>query len=210
LGAEPSTDEYIAIATSRTFLEQFVSDHALLPVLFEENWDPVGKQWHGASTEHPTAADGARMIQRELLEVRSDPDSGLVRLSIVWTERELAAEWTNEIVRRLNEAARTRAIAQAELSLEFLRTQLESANQVSIRDAINAVIESQMQKIMLARVQGDYAFRIVDPAVPARDSDFVSPRRLLVVTFSIVGILLAAISWMLLDARLSTGNASAG
>ena len=52
--------------------------------------------------------------------------------------------------------------------------------------AINSLIESQINKIMLANVRKDYAFQVIDPAMsPSADSQ-LRPNRPLIVAVGIV------------------------
>ena len=203
LPGESSTEEYLAILGSRSFYEGFIRDEDLLPALFPEYrkvWADVGSKPRDRS---PSAADAARLLANEIVRVQQNPKTGLVRVSVTWGDPALAARWANQLVDRLNYLARSRAIREAETGLGYLRNQLDSTVQLSLRDALNALVELQLQKIMLAQVRTDYAFRVVDPAIAPDRQDFVSPRRALVIFLSGLSGLLLAGCWILLRERMA-------
>src|SRR5690606_19017487 len=45
LGSGSSSAEALAMLRSRAFIEEFIEDNELLPVLFPEAWDSQAKQW---------------------------------------------------------------------------------------------------------------------------------------------------------------------
>ena len=65
---------------------------------------------------------------------------------------------------------RTRAMVKATASLGYLQRELLATNVLDTREAINRLIETQVQRRMLASVTEQFAFRIVDAALPS-DSD---------------------------------------
>ena len=58
---------------------------------------------------------------------------------------------------------------------------------IELRQGIYRLIESQIEMVMLANVRDEYAFKILDPAVPAEPNQFIRPKRLMIV---IVGFML--------------------
>ena len=195
-----STNEHeaMAILTSREFTEQFIDDSDLLPVLFADRWDSEASDWL-ADVPAPDLADGYRRFA-DVRVASLDRQTGFITLTIEWTRPEIAAEWTNGLVRRLNETMRAKAIDDAERGLEYLERELEKTSVVEIRQAIFSLTEGQIRRIMLANVQEDYAFRVLDAAVPAKEWEYVRPREVPmilagVVLGMVVGVGLALILW---------------
>jgi uncharacterized protein involved in exopolysaccharide biosynthesis len=180
--------EALATLTSRAFVRDFITALDLMPVLFSDVWDSNVGTWISEDPgEAPTINDAAGFFSKEVLTVDDDPINGLVTLSIEWTDREAAATWANEMVRRLNARIRELRIRDAKRSLVFLKAELEQTQTAVLKDTINQLIREQIQVVMLANVTEDYAFRVIDPAFISDEDGFVWPRRSIIVILGIIG-----------------------
>lgn len=120
-----------------------------------------------------------------MLSVVESRDTGLVTVSLEWVDAEVAASWLMLLVSRLNEGLREQALQEAEGNVQYLREELAQTNIVTLQQSIARLLEAELQKLMLARGNEEFAFRIVDAAeVPKRPS---RPRRVLIVA---IGLLL--------------------
>jgi uncharacterized protein involved in exopolysaccharide biosynthesis len=90
----------------------------------------------------------------------------------------VAARWANELVERVNARMRERAVQDARHNLEHLQAQYEKTQVLSLRETVARVMENEVRREMMATVRKDYAFRVIDPAIPSEPHEFVSPRRL--------------------------------
>lgn len=189
-----SGKEAIAIETlkSRRFVEHFVLEENLLPILFHRQWNEKAKHWLGDAESAPRPIDGAKYFLRRVLTVSEDADNGFVRLRIEWTDRHLATKWANDLANRLNQEMRRQAIADANRSLEFLDAELRNASELAVREAIFRLVESQMKNRMLANSREEFAFKIVDPAFLSGEREFVRPKRLIIAVVAVVGGAIAA------------------
>lgn len=176
---ESGTEEALAVLRSRQFTESFITDEKLMPRLFPHKWDETRGQWAVPEKKVPTLARTYKYFDRKIRGVSRDKKTGLVTLQIEFRDRNEAARWANELVRRLNAEMRARAIANADASLGFLEKELESTSVVEMRQAINRLIEAQIKQRMLANVTEEYAFRVVDAALPPDADDPVRPRKVL-------------------------------
>lgn len=197
------SDKVEAIATleSRAFTEAFIKDNNLMPVLFRSRWNAAAGKWQpGRFGRVPTIGDGVRLFSRKVRTVSEDPQTGLVTLSIQWTNRRQAAQWANELVRRLNLHMRQQAVSEASKSIAYLRRQLKSTSIVELQQGIYRLIEEQTRKIMLANVRKQYSFRVIDPAVVSDKDAYVKPRRALWIAGSCgAGVVMALLLVMLID-----------
>ena len=205
-------DENLAYLTSRAFLEQFVEEEKLLPVLFAKKWDAQKGTWKVDDPEDvPTVADAVRFLDRKVRAVQEDRRTGIVTLSIVWSDREEAARWANLMVERVNRDLRGRAIRDAEASKGYLEGELAKTDVVELRQSLYRLIEGQIKTIMLASVRPDYAFRVVDPAAVPDLKDRVRPRRLAMIALGALfgGLFsLVIIGWQLHRDRLRQWRAA--
>jgi uncharacterized protein involved in exopolysaccharide biosynthesis len=188
-----SKEQTIAILKSRSFTEAFLESENLLPILFAGMWDSEAKRWKAASKDEvPTIADGIELFDEDIRMVSDDASTNLVTLRIEWYDRELAASWANRLIERLNEDVRKRDIAEAQRSFEFLSRELKKSDNVELRQVISSLLQHQIEKIMLANVREDYAFKVLDSAVAADADDYVRPNKpAIVVSCGVLGLFFA-------------------
>lgn len=186
-----STAEPIAILKSREFARLFIEEYELLPVLLFEDWNPATRSWRSADPANwPDIRDALKVFDEEVRAVSEDTKTGMVTLSVNWTEPDLAAQWANLLVRRLNSSMRARALAEAESNIRYLQGELAATSVLTLQQSIGRLLESEMQKLMLARGNDEYAFRIIDPAMIPKER--LKPRRTLIVGLSTILGLIAS------------------
>jgi len=165
--------------------------------LLSDEWNSDRGDWIAADPQdQPDLRDGVKYFEENVRAVSEDSRSGLVTLSISWTDAELAAEWAMELVSRLNATMRMRALEDAERNITYLQSQLESTNIGALRDAVARLLENELQKVMLARGEKEFAFRIVDPAQTPK-LRFWPKRTLIVILATVIGGLFASIAVLL-------------
>ena len=193
--------EAVAILRSREFTSDFIREEGLLPILYEDQWDPKAKSWRaGAGQDTPTIWRAYEKFDNSIRGIEDSYASGLVTLSIEWEDPVLAAAWANEIVARVNRHLQSRAIIEGERSLDFLTRELKRTTVGEVRATIYRLVETQMQRMMVANIKEEYGFRVLDPAVPPEQRE--RPRRkLVVVTSFFLGVLVASGAIMLADSR---------
>ena len=150
---------------SRTFVEKFISDKNLLPQIFPNDWDPATNNWRPDARPHGVA-EGAERFKKEVFSVVDDPDSGLLTLRVEWTDAQTAADWANDLITLGNDIARTRDISDAERSVKFLNDQIQQTNVVEIQRVLYNLLETQLRTLILANGRAEYAFQVVDRAIP--------------------------------------------
>lgn len=192
------TEESLAVLKSRELTQAFINDRNLMPKLFPKKWDEQNRRWRVEPDEQPTPEQAFRRFDEDIRTVVRDKKTGLITLQIDWRDRNEAADWANELVRRVNAEMRSRAIANAEASVGFLQRELNSTSDIGTREAINRLIETQVKQRMIANVTPDYAFRVVDRATAPDADDPIRPKKLVLLALSplvgfVVGIALVLI-----------------
>jgi uncharacterized protein involved in exopolysaccharide biosynthesis len=212
IGAAGLTDdgsrvtEAIAVMNSRAFTLKFIDDENLLPVLFAELWDAGTGKWR-ADVTPPSREDAYRLFDGEVRRVVEDPKTGLVRVEVYWADPTLAATWANSLVARLNAQMRISAIRQAESSLRYLHNELEKSNMIEVRQALYGLIETQTKRAMIANVEREFVFTVLDPATVPDLDRYVKPKRPFI---AIAGLLLGGIVGCLASGILSLMRRRAG
>ena len=190
--SDSNTQEAIAILKSRALIDQFIADKKLLPILFNERWDSQKGRWKSQDSTIleffegvPTANDGYERFNKKIRRVEEDRRSGLVTLSIEWSNPEQSAEWAAELVSRANALLRSTAIERSQKSLTFLQDQAKKSTELEVRQAVFKLIDSELKREMFAQVNEDYAFKVIDPPVVPEKK--LRPKRSL---FAILGFLI--------------------
>jgi uncharacterized protein involved in exopolysaccharide biosynthesis len=197
LQAAPSdpTAERMAILTSRAFTTELVRDNHLMPELFADQWDAARGAWKVDEDKVPSDWDAFRKF-KGIRQVNMDTKTGLVTLSIDWTDPEVAARWVRLHVAGVNRRVQADAVREAERSIAYLMEQVAKTSNVELRATLFNLVEAQTKKAMLARARDDYAFRVVDPPVAPDKPDH--PRRRVIVSLALVGSAVVAVFGALL------------
>jgi len=176
----------LAALSSPYFTRAFIDDNNLLPVLFAELWDPVNETWLvDDPAQIPSLSDGYELFSQELLTVSEEDLSGLVVVAVQWKDPVLASEWANKLIEGVNERLRQQAINDADLTIKYLNEELSGTQAVQLQQAIYFLIEAEIQKRTVAKVQKEYSFNIVSPATPSDMDKFVWPRKVFVISVGI-------------------------
>lgn len=190
-GSDSAKYESMELLDSHILAMRFIEAHQLLPVLFAKKWDAEARRWKTKAEDEPTLWDGDKSFH-DIVKISEDRRTGIVRLSVTWKDRQLAADWANGIVDSANEYLRQAALDRSNKNLSFLNQQIERTNVLEVRQAVFKLIESEMKKMMLAQTTREYAFRVIDPAVPPKKR--IWPKTLLMIAFGgIFGIIVVLV-----------------
>jgi LPS O-antigen subunit length determinant protein (WzzB/FepE family) len=214
VGSASQVDEALAVMRSREFTERFIQEENMLPELFPALWDKEARAWRVPPEERPTVTQGYAVFNSIRSNAFPNGRGGLVTVSIEWSDREVAARWVNAVVARLNAEMRARAIASTQLSQGFLEKELAQTSTIETRQAINRLMEAQINQRMLANVTQEFAFRTVDKALPPEPDDIVRPNKLVLVALGptaglIFGVLAVLVVNMFTARRTSAVPAQA-
>jgi uncharacterized protein involved in exopolysaccharide biosynthesis len=193
--------EPMAVLGSHDFARTFIESQGLLTVLLADKWDAQQKKWKGDPSGAPDIRDAVEYFEKNVRAIGEDRKTGLIVLTVDWKTPAEAATWANLMATQINSQMRARAIDDAERSIAYLRGELQVTTQVSLQQSISRLLESQMQNMMMARGNNEYAFRIIDAArVPKKR--FTPKRTLITIGAGAIGGFLAC-AWVMLRPRRS-------
>lgn len=157
--------ETLAILKSAKLTEGYIEQNHLLQVLYAKEWDARSGKWLVTDpAKVPTLWKADRFFAKKIRAVAVDPKNGLVTLTIRWTNPQQAAQWANGLVDMTNEYTRQQAIEQAQRNIAYLTAQAAKTDVVGVREEIYALLQSQIDRMMLARGTDEYALKVLDPA----------------------------------------------
>lgn len=179
-GMSGGNQEGQAVLNSRRLVEEFIARNKLVPELVP----PQGAQ--------STLWFAVKSFRDNVLSIREERSAGLTVVAMDWKDPETAASWANAFVSLANETIRTRAMDEAKRNIAYLSEQAAATTSVEVQRAMYNLIESETKKLMLANGRTEYAFAVVDPAVPPETR--LRPRRtIMVLVGGLIGLFLGAL-----------------
>ncbi|EKO3825628.1 LPS O-antigen length regulator [Vibrio harveyi] len=196
-GESSQTDLAVQVMKSRQFIEAFINKHDLLvPLMAAKDWDlvnnklildeelynPTTGEWlrepNGLRGATPTAQEAFEVFSKEVFNVSQDKESGLYTVSVKNYSPYIAQQWVNWLIEDINKVMRERTIAETSQNLAYLNTQLQKTAVADMQSTFYKLIEEQTKSLMLAEVQEEFIFKVVDPAVVPELKD--GPKRALI------------------------------
>ena len=162
--------EPLAVLKSKGFARAFITEQDLMPALLKDVKSMDGKPLD--------LRDAVQVFEKKVRFIVEDKKTGLVTLGVRWKDPETAARLANLLVKRLNERLRVEALAESQRNVDFLQKEIASTSVVSLQQSMGRVLEGEMQKLMLARGNEEFAFKVIDPATPPKQRD--APKRALI------------------------------
>ncbi|EOV0853164.1 Wzz/FepE/Etk N-terminal domain-containing protein [Vibrio parahaemolyticus] len=202
-GESSQTDLAVQVMKSRQFVEAFINKHDLLvPLMAAKDWDlannklildedrynPTTGEWlreaKGLRGAIPTAQEAFEVFSKEVLSINQDKESGLYTVSVKNYSPYVAQQWVNWLIEDINKVMRERTIAETSQNLAYLNSQLQKTAVADMQSTFYKLIEEQTKSLMLAEVQEEFVFKIIDPAIVPELRD--SPSRALICVLGVV------------------------
>jgi uncharacterized protein involved in exopolysaccharide biosynthesis len=163
-------DEALAVLQSELLTETYIKNNDLLPVLYRKDWDAANRRW---TSPRPRTLWEANRYFKRIREVNEDRKSGLVIMTIRWTDPVTAAHWANDLVKMTNSYLRQKAMIESERNISYLNEQAAKTNVVEVQKAIYSLLQDEINREMVARGREEYALKVIDPAfVPEKSSSY--------------------------------------
>ena len=200
LGSQPQTDnsltvsseEAMAVLTSRRFIENFIENNALMPILFDDQWDKDSGKWLG---EKVTIQEGYELVSGNL---KIGYSKNLILLSFIWKDAKTSSFIVNNLVKDLNKYMSNIAIIESEKSIEYLQNAQKDTSLSGPKIMLNNILERQLYNSMIVNIKEDFAFKIIDPAIPPKYPAGPN-RRLIVIIGTFLGTLVSILSFFLIS-----------
>ncbi|EGQ7675711.1 MULTISPECIES: Wzz/FepE/Etk N-terminal domain-containing protein [Vibrio harveyi group] len=183
-GESSQTELAVQVMKSRQFAEAFINKHNLLvPLMAVKGWDlasnkliidedlydTLSNKWlrapDGLRGAKPTAQEAFEVFNKDTFNISQDKESGLYTVSVKYYSPYIAQQWVNWLVEDINKVMRERTIAETSQNLAYLNTQLQKTAVTDMQSTFYSLIEEQTKSLMLAEVQEEFVFKVVDPAV---------------------------------------------
>ena len=196
-GESSQTDLAVQVLQSRQFIDAFINKHDLLVSLMAvKEWDlasnkliineelhnPVTGEWlreaAGLRGAKPSAQEAFEVFKKQAISIAQNKESGLYTLSVKHYSPYIAQQWVNWLIEDINKVMRERTIAETTQNLAYLEAQLQKTAVADMQATFYKLIEDQTKSLMLAEVQEEFIFKVIDPAIVPELKD--SPKRALI------------------------------
>lgn len=104
-------------------------------------------------------------VFNEAFSVIDNKTTGFVTISVDHQSPFVAKDWTEIVVKNINESMRAIDKLEASKSIEFLNEQAKLTKLTEIKEAISQLLESQIQTLMLASVSDGYVFNTINSPI---------------------------------------------
>lgn len=133
----------------------------------------------------------------KILSINEDKMTSFVSISLTHESPFIAKKWVDIIIKSINETMREADKKTAINYINFLNESLETTRFTEMKDAINQLLESQMQVLMTSSAEENYVYKIIDSPVAAEEKSL--PNRSFIVilgTFigGLIGVLISLIT----------------
>ena len=195
LGSMTQEDSKVSLAknylNSRKFIYEFIESEKLKPILLatigwsldaglifdQSKYSQEINKW--LEVDEPSLNDAYQHFIDNNFEFIEDASSGTYKLIVKHYSPELAKEMVDLLIQRINKKVKQIEIDNAKKNIRYLENELVKAEVSDMRKLFYRLIEKQQQKLMLAKVQEDFVFQTIDPAITPEKK--YAPSRLLIV-----------------------------
>lgn len=187
----------IEVGKSRLFLGDFIRKHQLAvplmaatgmdkatgeliidPKIYDTNTHKWVREVPPGKSPAPTDWELIKTF-KNLVNLNSDPKTDLLTISIDFYSPQLAKKWVDWLIDDLNNTMKKRDQEEARHNISYLNEQLSKTSVADMQKIFYQLIEEQTKTLMLAEVNQEYVFKILDPAVVAEEK--IKPKRALIV-----------------------------
>lgn len=208
---EGSTKTALAleVISSKRFSYDFATRHSMLPKLFAaESWawetqilhldpeiyDDEKNKWV-RQVDFPRkplpSPEELHELWGKILSIKEDKKTGFIKISATHISPIFAKELLELLITDINETLRAQDLNESKRAISYLNEQIKQTNISEIRELLTDLLRSNMEAQMMATVEPNYIFSIIDPpTVPEQKSEPI--RALFFILGALIGLFTAS------------------
>jgi capsular polysaccharide biosynthesis protein len=155
----------------------------------------------------PSVYSVVDFFSNNVLSISENSESGIFTLKIKWIDPVVARDWANELVLRVDNELRQKAIAESQATIAYMQDKLPTIKLQDFRAIALQMIEDNLKKVTFAQVKQEYVFKVIDPAIVAGEAS--SPKKgLMVAVGFVLGLMLSLFLALILNWRDNRSESS--
>jgi len=162
---------------------------------YASDFNSESRQWVRKSKPPRSNIPSSQEAYEEFMEIMSvnkDKKTLLITLSVEHKSPFIAQQWVEIMIDQIDQVMRDQDRQTAKKSIEYLNSLAPTVNYEVIKEALFALQQEQMKRLMMVEANDNYIFKVLDsPIVPEVKSQ---PRRSLIVIWgTILGMMLSVL-----------------
>ena len=173
----------IAVKTiqSRAFLKHLITFENVLPsIMASESYDLQSKKiqfdpevynenngvWvrePGENKQSKPSYLEAYKAYLSQVSINKDEFTNLITISVEHISPIFAKEFLELIINEADELLRNKDLQESSAAIAFLNNEIPKSSLITMRDAISKLVESQLQKQMLSKINEEYILKVIEP-----------------------------------------------
>lgn len=183
-GRADKTNFGLETLRSRKFVSDFIDRHAILvPLMASRGWDEstgellIDPDIYDLSNEEwvrqvspprktiPSHQEAYKFFRDNVLSVSQNESTGFVTVAVMHHSPTVAKQWVEWLVQDINESIMRQDVLRAKEAIDYLNEKIQATAIGDMRNVFSRLIEEQTKTVMLARINDEYLFKTIDPAV---------------------------------------------
>lgn len=187
---------------SYNFIESFINDNELLPVLFAENYDTVSQGWLEGE---PDMRDAVSKFKKDFFSVNTDKKTDLLQISFMTGDPEFSAQLSNLVVEAFNSHIRDIELDQIQKQRVYLESRLNEERNAELQRSIFRLLETQLSLESLLNARDNYPLEMIQPATVPLYKAYPARKKWAVLAFILTIILsyVGTLGWAAISALRS-------
>ncbi len=204
------SDIAIEIMQSRSFIEDFILKNELSVnlmaaigwnesskklIIDEKIYDIKTNKWLIENKSGDFGPSSWELFLKflDILDVSKDKQTGFITVSIEFYSPFVSKEWLDLYVDAINGYMKEKKLIEVTRNIKYLQNEINKTSVSEMREVFYTIIEDQTKNKMLAAVNPEYAFKVVNPSmIPAEKS---KPKRSFIcIMGTLIGLFLSIVS----------------
>lgn len=216
------SDIAIEVMQSRSFIEDFILENELSvnlmaaigwnesskKLVFDDKiYDVKSNKWLIENKLGDFGPSSWELFLKfsSILDVTKDKQTGFISVSIEFYSPLLSKEWLDLYVNAINGYMKEKKLIEVTRNIEYLQNEINKTSVSEMREVFYTIIEEQTKNKMLAAVNPEYAFKVVNPSmIPVEKS---KPNRSFICIMStLFGLILSVVSILFYEIFIKKKN----
>lgn len=170
------------------FVETFIIENDMYPMLFAEHWDEEQKSW---KNDFKPDIRWASINLNNIRFLDFNDDTELLKVHFTYTDPKVAAQLANNFAPSYNSYIKDKQAKIISKRRDFLNQSLNETDNLELKRSIFRMIESQLAAESLLIARDDYPLEVIQPALPALYKS--SPHRKKWAAITFVGVFILGV-----------------